>query len=263
VSAVLENTLSDDAGHGRLVTLAISAGIVAQLRETHRQRQDLHRAEKSLTLQIKAVERRLSGAKGALPPSGRVPRDLTGDEGHFSGETQQPVANIAFLATLPLHEARQVVHAGRLKPERQMARLAKQLPVWAWVESVHGFGAVGLAQIVGEAGDLSKYSNPAKLWKRMGLAVINGESQRRKAGAAALEHGYNPIRRSIMYCIGDSLIKKQNAYRDLYLDRKQYEMEKLPEGTKLLWHRRAQRYMEKRLLRDLWRAWRDSGPELR
>lgn len=59
-----------------------------------------------------------------------------------------------------------------------------------------------------------------------------------------------------MFVIGEALIKKQNRYRALYLERKVIEEQKAPSGSKLLWHRRAHRYMEKRLLRDLWSAWR-------
>lgn len=135
-------------------------------------------------------------------------------------------------------------------------KLAKQLPVWPWWKSVNGLGALGLAQIVGESGDLSNYANPGKLWKRLGLAVIDGKSQRRVSGAAALEHGYSPRRRSVMYCIGDSAIKKQSPYRDLYLERKEYEKAKVPDLTPMHHHRRAQRYMEKRILKHLWQRWR-------
>lgn len=260
----IAGTLNDDVGRAHSATQSPNADIIAQIRETHRQRQDLHRAEKSLTLQIKAIERRLKRSGGEGQPSGdahasdATPANQTGDEGHTWIDPQSDTADIAYFASLPLQEARALIHKNRLAPERSMAKLAKRLPVYPFVENINGFGAIGLAQIIGEAGDLSNYANPAKLWKRMGLAVINGKSQRRVGGAEALEHGYSPQRRSIMYCIGDSMIKKQNAYRELYLARKVIEEQKMPEGTKLHWHRRAQRYMEKRLLRDLWRAWRDA-----
>jgi hypothetical protein len=95
----------------------------------------------------------------------------------------------------------------------------------------------------------------------MGVGLVDGQRQRRTTDAdLAVRMGYNAERRSVLYCIGDSLLKKQNPYRELYLQRKAYEQEKAPDGTKMLWHRRAQRYMEKRLLRDLWRAWRDTLP---
>lgn len=286
-TAIVAAPFLDDAGQQCTEHHVYSARIIAQIRETHRQRQDLHRAEKSLTLQIKAVERRLSSSgsgqdddenphcfAGSADPSGSEGHyifdtqckhantsDLSSGEVHSSNDTQSRVDDAAFFATLPLREAREVIKPQRRKLERQMVKLAKHLPAYAFVESVNGFGAMGFAQIVGEAGDLSNYANPGKLWKRMGLAVINGKSQRRVAGAEALEHGYSPIRRSIMYCIGDSMIKKQNAYRELYLARKVTEAEKMPDGTKMHHHRRAQRYMEKRLLKDLWKFWRDAAEQ--
>ena len=146
--------------------------------------------------------------------------------------------------------------------EKRMAKLAAELPAVAFVETVRGFGTTGFAQIVGEAGDLAGYANPAKLWKRMGLAVAaDGKCQRKSTDpetAAAM--GYNPRRRSIMWRIGDSLLKgNKDGYREMYLSRKAMELERLPadeKGRKMHAHRRAQRYVEKRLLRDLWRAWR-------
>lgn len=42
----------------------------------------------------------------------------------------------------------------------------------------------------------------------MGLAVIKGERQRRVGGELALEHGYSPQRRSLMWNIENQLIGK-------------------------------------------------------
>lgn len=297
----ISNPKNDQESQAWPVTHKMYADLIALIRETHMQRQQLHRAEKSLTLQIKAMERRLSGqakqiasttrklpdrdliegeASTLLPPMGAMPTPQPScNEGQAFHDDQLHLAGVAYLATMPLHDARALLNKSRLKIERQLTKLAKQLPVWPWVESIHGFGALGLAQIVGEAGDLSNYANPAKVWKRMGLAVIGGIAQQRVSGAAALDHGYVAHRRAIMFCIGDSLLKKQNEYRELYLLRKEYEVAKANEAgllirgkkigdpprsdpngvrTILCIHRRAQRYAEKRLLRDLWRVWRDA-----
>lgn len=62
----------------------------------------------------------------------------------------------------------------RATSEKIMEKLAKDLPVHEWVATVRGAGALGLATIVAEAGDLSGYSNPAKLWKRLGFAPYDG-----------------------------------------------------------------------------------------
>lgn len=167
---------------------------------------------------------------------------------------------------------------------KEMERLGKSLPVWgAFGEEIKGFGSRSLSVIVGEAGDLSLYANPAKLWKRMGLAVMDGVRQGglRKTASAEdwIAHGYNAKRRAFMFVIGDVLIKNQNEYRELYLARKDIERAKAASlGLKVVpaakipakrkdefmsdghVHRRAQRYMEKRLLKNLWRAWRRAQP---
>jgi len=167
-------------------------------------------------------------------------------------------------------------------PTKAMTRLAEQLPVHQWALGVRGFGALGLAIIVGEAGDLGNYANPAKLWKRMGVAVIDGKRQGGLLKTAAKSewtaHGYNRVRRSRLYTIGSALIMSgETPYRQVYLDRKRYETEraqaegltvapaaKIPknrhEEYRSLGHidNRARRYVEKRLLRDLWRAWINS-----
>lgn len=65
-----------------------------------------------------------------------------------------------------------------------------------------------------------------------------------------------------MHVIGDALIKQNKApdggdgeYRMVYLERKGIEQQKAPELAPIVHHKRAMRYMEKRLLRNLWRAW--------
>src|SRR5690606_39253792 len=99
----------------------------------------------------------------------------------------------------------------RADTEKEMARLARTLPVWPWVESVEGFGAIGLAKIVGEAGDLSNYATKERLWKRLGLAVLDGMRQGNPGKAASAEdwtaHGYNPRRRAEIWMIADSLFR--------------------------------------------------------
>lgn len=163
---------------------------------------------------------------------------------------------------------------------KEMERLARSLPVWSFFgEGVRGFGARSLAVIVGEAGDLSNYPKKGHLWKRMGLAVLEGVRQGGLTKNASKEdwmrHGYNRKRRSTMFVIGDVLVKVGDLYRNVYLARKEYERSvavsnglivcpasKIPAKRKHEFvsdghiHRRAQRYMEKRLLRDLLQAWR-------
>lgn len=165
--------------------------------------------------------------------------------------------------------------------ELRMIKLAKSLPAYQWVKGVRGFGAKGLAMIIGEAGDLSLYNNPAKLWKRLGLGMVGDKRQGAPGVGATAEdwiaHGYNKARRSQVWQLGDSMLKSVirkvlddngedtgqrmalSYYGQVYLDRKAYEIARSPEMSKMQIHRRAQRYMEKRLLKHLWQEWRGAN----
>jgi hypothetical protein len=157
------------------------------------------------------------------------------------------------------------MNRNRMALEKYLKCLIIGLPVWEdWSERPRGFAEMSLASIVGEAGNLSNYKNPAKLWKRFGLAVINGQRQRKVKGIDALEQGYNPKRRSVAWNVGECLIKsggEDSYYRALYLERKEYEAAR--EKKPIIVHRRAARYMTKRFLRNLWVAWWDADINLK
>lgn len=199
------------------------------------------------------------------------------------GKQPGPVDEPAYLewrdVILAAIQSRQPFSDIEARSLKEMERLAKSLPAWAWGEAVRGFGAASLAVIVGEAGDLSAYASHSKLWKRMGLAVIGGTRQggllKTASKEAWIAHGYSRVRRSRMWNIGACLVKSGEHYRQVYLHRKDYERAnaeaaglivapaaKIPAKRQAEFmsdghiHRRAQRYTEKRLLRDLWRAWR-------
>lgn len=228
---------------------SVDAATIDEIREQWRRRQAWHRAEKSLTLQAKALCRRLAG--GDKAEAEKLFRAAYGKGEH-------PLADIALAATFPLVEARDGVAKHRVAVERRLAKLAKALPVAPWIQGVRGVGMASLAAIVGEAGDLSAYSNPAKLWKRLGLAVMpDGTRQRRVSGDAALDHGYSPARRSVVWNIGACIVKAGGPLKLIYDARKAYELERV--ATKGHAHNRAQRYVEKRFVRDLWIAWRRAG----
>lgn len=243
--------------------------VVAEIQETYRRRRSLHRQEKGLTLAIKAKERshavyRIRAAGGELPV-GKFPKAVTDDV-------------LAVADAYPeLYEALTILEKGRKGHEKRLKALSRLLPVHDWWSEIHGCGELGLAIIIGEAGNIGDYGNPAKLWKRMGVGLVGDGIQRRVKGQDALLHGYDPERRSAIWTIGDSLLKKQNEYREVYLARKDYEIERaeanglqvvpaarIPAKRKDEFmsqghvHRRSQRYMEKRLLRNLWRAWRQA-----
>ncbi len=173
-------------------------------------------------------------------------------------------------------QSRAVWDAMRNQVERDMIRLAKQLPVYPWWQAIKGAGDLGLAIIVGEGGDGGSYRDKSALWKRLGLAVIDGGRQRKVSGDAAIAHGYSPARRAEIWTIADSLFKHQwrgadedtgrvagpsGPYGEHYGRRKAYLAERergMNENEN--WSAKhidndARRYMTKALIRDLRAAW--------
>ena len=150
------------------------------------------------------------------------------------------------------------------RAERQMKGLARTLPGSAFVAVTRGFGEVSFARIIGETGPLHIYANPAKVWKRLGLGLVGGERQRRhRDPVLAAAHGYNPRRRSVSWVAMNALLRCQamtpepGPYRVLYDQAKERYLAR-PGWTRMHAHRAAARYAEKRLIRNLWRAWRDA-----
>lgn len=195
--------------------------------------------------------------------------DTLGGEGQASTDNQMSAALSACIPIILIGgEARRAWDKQRAQTEKQMRKLARGLPVWPWVEAIAGFGELGLAIIVGETGDLSNYATKERVWKRLGLAVINGERQQRKSGAeAAAAHGYNPSRRAEVWTISDSMLRHQwrgakddvpphavGRYGEVYAARKTHTATR--EWT--LGHREndARRVMAKALVENLWRVWR-------
>ncbi len=245
----------DDGGH-------IPAPIIAEIRETWRERQDHHNAEKRLTLQIKARCRRFCG--GDKTEGGKLYATM-------SGKKEHPLAGDARAANVWLLESRSIVKKHRKTLEKRLRELARQLPVCEWWCAVKGCSALGLAALIGEAGDLSAYANPGKLWKRFGLQVYRGlaPSTWRRKGLPAkewVEVGYAPRRRAVLFTIGTSLFiggGRDGRYRLVYDTYKARKVAELPDHTKKHIHLMAKRYMEKRLLKELWQAWRAAGPRMK
>jgi len=254
--------------------------LIQQIVEQWRLRQDMVRAMSRLTLQSKAILRRM--CMGDKVEANRLYRSLSNGKDHA-------LVEVATIAVAPLLMAREPLEATRKAIEKRLIVMAKDLPIAHMVEETPGLGYPGLAAIIGECGDLSAYKSVSAVWKRCGLAVIDGGRQRKVAGDAAIEHGYSPSRRSVIWTIMDSLFKAQSAgmkdgaepgpYRALYDVWKAEELEKTAEyvdkktgkreTTKLKLghaHNRALRKVSKRLLRDLTVAWRadratcQSGP---
>lgn len=146
----------------------------------------------------------------------------------------------------------------RKEIEKEMCKLVRGLPGYEFAQSVRGFGALALAVVVGEAGDLSNYPTVEKLWKRLGWApreeYPKGEkSEGRKVPRRVKGELYGMIVVPLMQGNGDGKYKRlYDERKPLYLARFEAEGGKSP---KLHAHRLAMRVMLKELLKDLWVAW--------
>ena len=243
------------------------SSLIDEIREYHAQRRATLKMQLRIDNNCRAQARRYLGWQTDLPEKEREAIAADAASVVEAVQKDKPLPDhladaAAALATFCLtsRESRRPFDACRRNVERRMTKAVMSLPVWPWVEAVKGFGPLGLAIIIGEAGDLSAYANPGKLWKRMGLAVIDGKAQgKRTDREEAARHGYDPQRRSAFWTITDSLLKQRGPFKDMYDARKAYELARDPEMTKIHAHRRAQRFAGKRLLRDLWTAWRAAG----
>ncbi len=209
-----------------------------------------------------------------------------GGGGHGGSETHGQHALSPFTPmVLASAASRAVWDKQRADAERDMERIAKLLPVWPFVEGVRGLGAKGLAILTAEAGlPLGDYRSVSGLWKRLGLAVIDGERQRKKSGLEdAARHGYSPRRRSQVWAVcSDSLFRAQwrgadeesglearpiGPYGEVYAQRRAHTAPRIEatahlpatdpgKWTKGRCHNDGRRVMTKALLRDLWAEWR-------
>lgn len=195
----------------------------------------------------------------------------------------------------PFLFAMEPLEARRAAYEKEMARLVKSLPIYGWAKAVKGLGEVSLANIIGACGDIGTYRSVSCVWKRMGLAVDgNGNRQGNPGKAATAEdwiaHGYNRRRRSVMWNVGNSLILGMGKFRPVYGEdvdsneeytdyqrvfarRARYEAGRLPHkcGSAIKESdkgkdsytahaaNRAKRYVEKRMLKDLYIEWRKAA----
>ena len=223
---------------------------IAQIYRAWRNRQNMVRAEGKLVLQIKAVCRGF--CDGEIKEANKL----------FSALKKGEAAFVHVAATQPFFDAREPLLEARGRFEKMLIDLSKKLPAASFVDKVKGFGHLGLAGIVGEVGDFMAYEKELDgIYKRAGLAVIDGERQRKHSNAEmALVHGYNPSRHSVFWTIGDSLLKSQGKdesagpYRVIYDKRKEYERGRVETDGHA--HNRAMRYMTKRLVRDLYNEWK-------
>lgn len=188
----------------------------------------------------------------------------------LAGKDQKPEDQAVFGALAAdlaaVSRAIEPCQKARHEIELEMKRIVRKLPVFAWAKDVKGLGELGLAVILAEAGDLSRYPKKGHLWKRLGLAPFEGQAYstwRMKGGLTAEDWtaaGYSPRRRAEIYAVvSEPMFRAQTVaagpYRAAYDRRRLLTAETHPDWTKAHSHMDALRIMTKAMLRDLRHAW--------
>ena len=154
--------------------------------------------------------------------------------------------------------------AMRVDAERRMREIARSFPIYDRCAAIAGFGDLGLACIIAEAGnDLTSYPHYYHLWKRLGLAPFRGKAMSQFKAAELTkaewsELGYNPMRRGRMAGdVGAALFfaKGRNVYGEVYTQRREQTALTHPDWTPAHSDADARRIMLKALVKDLWRWW--------
>ena len=236
-------------------------------------RKEIYARAQKLRREIEKGATGIKNTSATLPPS-------TQPDGHAGQDAiatdESAIRAVCYPIVMQTYECRKGWDRLRESVEKEMRKLAETLPVWEWSKGVRGLGALGVAIIAAETtsafGDLGSYPTKERVWKRCGLAVIDGDRQKRVADAeAAKAHGYNPKRRAEIWTIADSMFRHQWAgakdgaaahptgpYGEVYMRRKSHTSERDWNGGRK--EADARRIMTKALLGDYWRVWRGMAP---
>ena len=91
----------------------------------------------------------------------------------------------------------------------------KEQPIWTeWLSRVKGVGAVATAMLLAKL-HYSRFPNPSKLWKYVGLAPVNGRLPKKRRG----ERGFpTKLKALVCYKVGwmGFVVHKPNAYYYLF-----------------------------------------------
>lgn len=254
--------------------------LIAEVQELQVRRKHHIKTTNRLTNAGGALVRRALGWNKDAPDAekivGRAAKIVAAFLDGKDDEEEREIVGALSADLVVLRQQVEISGAARHKIELEMKRKVRKLPGYAFSQSVKGFGELGFAVIVGEAGDLKKYSTVDKLWKRLGLAPHDGKafSTWRRTGGLTAEDwtraGYAPRRRAEVFsCVQSSLIKHQikegqgtGPYGLLWAARRVRTAETHPEWTKGHSAMDAGRVMVKALVSDLWSEWRRASARL-
>lgn len=265
--------------------------IIGSIRDNWRERQGIIKAMTKLSLQAQAM---LRGG-----------RDRDEAAKYFSA-VRKDVSHKDYPTIAPYLEAQEPLARYRNDYEKTLVQQVKKLPIYEWAKGISGLGDPSLAGIIGECSgynmetdelwSIGQMKSVSAMWKRLGLAVMGGVRQGDATAGLSkndwVEHGYVKTRRSVVWNVGECIIKAQwrkentvHAYGKFYGEEKarlqalnetgEYAeqaariVERMKKaGSKPLTenlagrltpvhiNNRAKRHMTKRLIRDLFIEWR-------
>lgn len=250
------------SGESHTTTSPIDA-LCSSLVVPDRQRRAAIKTTLMLTNQLAAYARSMMGWSASdkerdkiKDRSAALVKSIIKDEPSDEDPAIIALVRVQYNAVKPSLEALESI---RKEADKDMRSIAEKLPAIAWVKSTTGFGVGNFAYVIAATGNLSGYANPAKVWKRMGLAVMSGDRQgapKSKSAEDYTAHGYNKGRRSVAWNLQSCLLRQGEKcpYYPLFKSRREYELPRVKSDGHAT--SRALRYMVKRVLADLWSEWR-------
>lgn len=170
--------------------------------------------------------------------------------------------------------------------DRELAKLAKQHFMADWIAEQRGIGLPGFARLLGVTGNIDRFPTVSKLWKYLGLHVVDGHAPRREKGVpwthtncqgghlltckpdCATDHhpnclpdgigtAYAPQGRVVCHQLGEAIVKVggDGPYRRAYDEKKAYYEAARPDWSQARRHNAAMRYAVKELIKHLWIEW--------
>jgi len=216
-----------DFGTEKFATKPEYFEVLMRLRDAHRTQQRFIVASTKLTNAQKAAVRSALGI------------EKFEDRDSKSAKSAEKMVDSMLKAALedPMHSlhgavisyslARAPLEAAISKSDKLLVSILKELPIYQFCLETKFLGEKTLARIIGETSGISRvtgkrygmgdFRSVSAVWKRMGLAVIDGHRQGNPGkGATAqdwIDEGYNKKRRSVAYVGLQYMIGKMGNWR--------------------------------------------------
>ena len=173
--------------------------------------------------------------------------------------------------SLSFHPTYQLMDVAKGATEKALLSVLMTKNIWMrYLQKVTGISVLTASKLLYYVGDVTRFSQPSKLLKYCGLAVVDGKADRLRKG---VEANYKPeLKALLLGVIGPNFLRAKSQYRRVYDERKAYTEEHRPEwgvnpktkkpNYKAHYHADAQRVMVKRFVVEFWKAsWLAEGME--